>query len=222
MIEPLTTLSTWIRIKVNSRKPGNRPHLERCVLCLEPAQGLCTACRQGLPENHPSCRRCALPMLSATSTTCGGCLARTPQQDSSLIPWRYQFPLNAMITNYKYNGQRAFGRALALAWAKTTAEAVDRPPDALIPCPIAPERLRERGFNQAAELAHWLGRELQIPVREDLIRRHRGTRIQTGLNRRERLKLIDQLEKDMQKKARNLEFEKAAELRDLIMELKKE
>ncbi len=42
------------------------------------------------------------------------------------------------------------------------------------------------------------------------------------LNRRERLKLIDQLEKDMQKKARNLEFEKAAELRDLIMELKKE
>ncbi len=188
MIKPLQALSTWNQKLVNSLIHLEHSSLERCVICLGPAPGLCEACRQDLPANHPACRRCALPLISTNTSLCGGCLARTPQQDSSDVPWRYQFPINIMITHYKYNGQRAFGRALAKAWTETTGKKGDSLPQALVPCPIAPERLRERGFNQSAELAHWLGRELKVPVRETLIRRRRGTRVQTGLNRRQRLK----------------------------------
>jgi ComF family protein len=60
------------------------------------------------------------------------------------------------------------------------------PADALIPVPLHRRRHRERGYNQSALLAQRLGKGVQLPVRQDLLHRHRYTRSQTRLNVQER------------------------------------
>jgi competence protein ComFC len=54
--------------------------------------------------------------------------------------------------------------------------------DAIVPAPLHAARLRVRGYNHAERLARVLGRELEIPVRTDLVRRVRATRPQVGLD----------------------------------------
>jgi ComF family protein len=61
-------------------------------------------------------------------------------------------------------------------------------PDLLLPMPLHPQRLQERGFNQAAEIARHLGRRLAIPCDNNACRRIRPTPPQAGLSLRERLR----------------------------------
>lgn len=63
-------------------------------------------------------------------------------------------------------------------------------PDVLIPIPLHPSRLKQRGFNQSYELAKHIGRQLDIPVYKDTLIRHSPTPKQSGLNRKEREKNI--------------------------------
>jgi ComF family protein len=60
------------------------------------------------------------------------------------------------------------------------------PADIIVPVPLHRRRQRERGYNQSALLAQQLGAAVQIPVRLDLLRRHRYTRSQTRLNPQQR------------------------------------
>lgn len=187
MIRIARTLSTWTRRKVNHK--GALLRLSRCVLCLGKAgpTGLCTACLKDLPENGVACERCALPLPSpAPKRLCNACLIRTPPQDFCLAPWRYEFPVDRMIRRYKYNGGRAPGRALALSWSHQPGVMASSRPLALLPAPIAPERLRERGFSQTAEIADWLSRETGIPLKTGVLERHPGYQPQAGLDRGER------------------------------------
>ena len=64
-------------------------------------------------------------------------------------------------------------------------------PDAVVPMPLHPERLRKRGYNQCREMARPLARALDAPVRDDLLIRQRPTRPQTELKRRDRLRNLD-------------------------------
>jgi ComF family protein len=66
------------------------------------------------------------------------------------------------------------------------AQRVPLPADVLIPVPLHRRRQRERGYNQSALLAARFGASTQIPVRRDVLRRHRYTRSQTRLNAQER------------------------------------
>lgn len=59
-------------------------------------------------------------------------------------------------------------------------------PDCLLPVPLAKKRLRQRGYNQAAMLAHWLGTSLNLPVNEQLLKRTKETPAQQGLNAKAR------------------------------------
>jgi ComF family protein len=63
-------------------------------------------------------------------------------------------------------------------------------PDLLIPMPLSPARLQERGFNQSAELARLLSQQLQIPVAYDLLKRHNSETQQIQLKRKERLRAM--------------------------------
>ena len=54
-------------------------------------------------------------------------------------------------------------------------------PSVLIPIPLAPKRLRERGYNQSEMLARALARQWRIPVARDVLVRARETRTQTAL-----------------------------------------
>lgn len=59
-------------------------------------------------------------------------------------------------------------------------------PDRLLPVPMATKRLRQRGYNQAAMLARWLGRDLDLPVDEQLLLRPQDTIAQQQLDARQR------------------------------------
>ncbi len=92
--------------------------------------------------------------------------------------------MDRLVQRFKYGGDLALGRWLAQRLAERV-DALPRP-DVLVAPPLAPGRLRERGFNQAVELARTLGRELG--VRQDIasLQRSRATVPQAGLGRRAR------------------------------------
>ncbi|WP_417566324.1 ComF family protein [Marinobacter sp.] len=122
---------------------------------------------------------------------CGDCLKFPPPFTTSCIPWRYQYPLDGMIGRYKYNGQRKFARPLISDFSDRLEKELDsgasQRPDILVPAPMDSRRRRQRGFNQAQDIAEHLGRDLGIPVDAGLVRRVRRVRAQRELNREARL-----------------------------------
>ncbi len=167
--------------------------VQDCLLCAEPGitDILCAACADDLPRlPQPCCRHCALPVPAGD--TCGRCLNKPPHFDTARAVFAYDFPLDKLVQSFKY-GHRL---ALAVFFSRRLIElAKDRiedsgPPDLIVPMPLHSRRLRERGFNQALELARPLGKSLRIPVDATLCRRLRDTRPQTGLHWRERVRNI--------------------------------
>lgn len=192
MISLRATLSTLRQIQVNSPLKS----LSLCSLCLNPSSGnrLCPACLAGLPRNRNPCQRCALPLPLLRTGLCGRCLHQNPAHQSAFVPFLYRFPVDTMITRYKYGADRTLGFALAEAWladfhAPQTASH-DALPQLLIPCPISQEQLLWRGFNQSAELAFQLGRDLGIPV-APLLKRTGHQPRQATLDRQQRLRNLN-------------------------------
>lgn len=152
-----------------------------CLLCGAATRGdqLCPGCREDLPALPPGrCPQCALP--SHGGVTCGACLRRPPAFDRTVAVHAYGFPLDALVKHCKYRG------ALELtAWfAQSLAAQVRKQDrvDVLIPMPLHAERLAERGFNQAAEIARHLSGHLGLPWLADACRRVRNTPPQAGLD----------------------------------------
>lgn len=158
-----------------------------CPLCDERCEGdhsLCSACEADLPWLGGQCSICALP-LPAAGMTCGQCLKRPPAFDHVATPWRFDFPVDSLITRFKHQSRWPFGRLLAEQLARHLLHAFDEGlprPSALLPVPLARKRLRQRGFNQATMLADWLSPVLEIPVRNDLLQRIHDTPSQQQLD----------------------------------------
>jgi ComF family protein len=146
------------------------------------------ACEQELPWLIDQCDRCALPMPMA-GLTCGACNRRPPAFNEVVAPWRYDFPIDALVTRFKHQGKWPLGRLLADLLSETLQHRFVeglRHPDCLIPVPLAKKRLRQRGFNQAAMLAKWLGVRLGLAVDERVLRRIKETPSQEGLDAKAR------------------------------------
>jgi len=142
-----------------------------CVLCSHPSfanQDLCDPCLQALPRLEEGCIRCAIP-LSIKGSLCGQCLQKNPPFDVTHALYSYELPITKLILELKFNhtlfNARLLGELLAIEirqnWYK------NKPlPDLIIPIPLHAARLKERGFNQALELArpiaHYLKRPLEI------------------------------------------------------------
>ena len=156
-----------------------------CALCAAPSKGavVCAACDAALPRAASRCARCALAL--AHGGICGQCLRRAPSFDAALAAFEYRFPVDRVIRRFKYAGDLALGRWLALALAQRVA--AEAPPDLVVAPPLAPPRLRERGFNQALEIAKVVARRVNVPCALDGLKRSRETAPQPGLGRRERL-----------------------------------
>lgn len=189
MIKGLELLSTLIGRKVNSdRRAGH------CVACLDRCaiNGLCEGCRGDLPVNQWHCKLCALPLAIPSSTlTCGECLLCPPPFSRTLAPWRYQYPVDAMIGRYKYRNQRKFARPLTAGLADYLDQQLSaypqQAPELIIPAPMHPRRRRQRGFNQADEIAETVSRRLGIPWCARTVKRCRPVRPQRELGREQRL-----------------------------------
>jgi ComF family protein len=161
------------RLKRLGRQFLNATLPASCLLCTADSQGelLCPPCADDLPRLPATlCPRCA------TQTThgerCGACLREPPNFDRTLSLYQYDFPIDRIVHALKY------GHQLAVAnWsARRLAERLGADDyDCLVPLPLHPERLRERGFNQSAEMARHLGIFLKIPVDRSKVLRTRPT-----------------------------------------------
>ena len=161
----------------------------RCLLCgAEGAEGrdLCAGCRADLPLNRCCCARCALPLEHAADR-CGVCLRHEPPFASAWAPFRYAHPLDLLEARFKFQRNLAAGRLLSGLMIEALAECPPATlPERLICVPLHPQRLRERGYNQALELAKPLARALRIPLDAEALIRLRHTSAQTGLDAKAR------------------------------------
>ncbi|MGD8958044.1 MAG: ComF family protein [Chromatiaceae bacterium] len=112
---------------------------------------------------------------------CGDCLSQAPAFDRALAPLLYQFPVDGLVAGFKYHHRLHWGRILGDLLADHLAQNA-APPGLLLPVPATAARLRERGFNQAAELARRLSLRLGIPWRTGLLLRIREAVHQQGLS----------------------------------------
>ena len=116
---------------------------------------------------------------------CGECQRRALAFDAATAAFEYRFPLDRLIQRFKYSGDLAAGRWLALELAARVSGR--ERPQLLVAPPLASSRLRERGFNQAVVLAKILGARLAIRHSPDAFSKVRDTSPQPGLGRRARL-----------------------------------
>lgn len=156
----------------------------RCLLCHAPGadgRDLCRGCARDLAVNAPCCPRCAVP-LEAPAPLCGACLRRAPPLAAAWVPFRYAHPLDLLEARFKFRADLAAGRVLGELLAERAALEAPARPDCIVPVPLHASRLRERGYNQALELARPVARALGVPLRQDALVRVRATPAQTGLD----------------------------------------
>jgi ComF family protein len=154
-----------------------------CAGCLGragPDRDFCPGCERSLPVIGPACPRCALPLAASPEVACGRCQRQPPPFERTLALFRYEDPIRGLIQDLKYSGQlhlaRLFGDLMAVRLASLPAR-----PDRIIPMPLHPSRLRERGFNQSVEIARPVARRLDVPLDYDALTRIRATTPQTAL-----------------------------------------
>jgi ComF family protein len=164
-----------------------------CVLCgASGAQGrdLCAACAAELPNVACACSRCGRPLIRSGGNVCGRCLRKPPPYADVFAPLRYAEPVDRLIAEYKFRG-RLTHAALFSALLIEAAEASERrPPELLLPVPLHRSRLRERGYNQALELARPLARHWGVRVDAFALTRVRATAAQMQLPAKQRLKNV--------------------------------
>jgi ComF family protein len=158
----------------------------QCAVCHAwPAQPLCEACVARHAQPHSRCRGCAR-LVPAEVSHCGACLRHPSPLDLCLATVTYEYPWNSLIGRYKFGPQPGWSSALALLmrstpWVEPALEEVDW----LLPIPLSQERLRQRGFNQALELARQLAPD---KTRTGVLQRLRDTPAQSSLPRETRLR----------------------------------
>ena len=151
---------------------------QHCILCSAGTAGraVCDACYTKLPWLPAlHCPQCALPTQS--ENVCGACLSDPPRFDAVSAAFIYEWPLAPLIHHYKYAGNLALARFFAHAFTAS----IKAPVDAIIPMPLSPQRFRERGFNQAVEIAREVSSVTGIALLSGACRRVRDSTPQAGL-----------------------------------------
>ena len=134
-----------------------------CLFCCQPSGrsfAVCSACEQSLPFLPEVCPRCALP----PEDDANGCICpkKPPSYDALQAVFDYAWPINRIMAKWKYGGQLYFALMLAHFMVKRLTPRY--PPDCIIPMPLHPHRLRQRGFNQSIELAKQIAKHHNLSL----------------------------------------------------------
>jgi ComF family protein len=145
----------------------------------------CPGCKR---EGQLICERCRVPFLRRLDEPPGAPIGLPVDLPSGVaqLEWCAAFtgPVRAAVHALKYDGERRLVEPLSDFMAERWRRA-GRGGEVLVPVPVHAARRRDRGFDQAEDLARACGRRLDVPVSRCLMRRER-TAAQHALGRRER------------------------------------
>ena len=153
-----------------------------CLACggaLAAPASLCRTCAAALPRVANPCQACAQPNPDGGSV-CPACRLNPPRWHSLQAAFAYRAPVRDWLLGLKYDGAPHFAKTLCRE-AAPLLRRLQPQPEVLLPVPLHRARLRQRGFNQAGEIATLLGKALDIPVDHSALRRCRDTASQSGL-----------------------------------------
>ena len=157
----------------------------RCVSCGRWGARICAACEERIAWlSNPLCARCGTPLRGAAA---GG--GHTCIHEAGLKAVRsaalFDGPIRDALHALKYRRDLGLAQAMAEVLLRLWG-GLEWRVDVLVPVPLSAKRLGERGYNQAALVAHAFGERIGLPVRENLLKRSRETASQVGLSLTER------------------------------------
>jgi len=165
----------------------------RCHVCAGwQRDAVCADCRRVFRREGLRCRCCAnrLEGVAGLDGVCRLCVQRPPAFDRTLTTLDYAYPWDGLVTRFKFSGACELAGPLAAMMVASLKQAQRAPgfrrPDVLLPVPLADGRQRERGYNQAWELARRVGPALGVPAQARWVERVLATPHQIGLGHEER------------------------------------
>lgn len=159
----------------------------RCPVCDKPVKPcgayICTECIKKLKYvKEPVCMKCGRGLKDGQQEYCYDCAHKKHEYVKGVSLYEYGSIRNT-IYRFKYGGRQEYAAFLGEEMARRLGKRISAwRPDALVPVPLHPARMRKRGYNQAQLLAEEAGRHMGIPVKSDWIIREKNT---------EPLKLLD-------------------------------
>ena len=149
----------------------------------------CPDCSQDLPKISPACHQCGISIPATcgddSGSRCGPCLTEPPAYDRVISAFAYAEPIKQLVAQFKYQRQLAVGAMFAHI-LKLHIQSSSKQIDAILPVPLHSSRLRQRGFNQALELARPLAKLLKLPLLLSEISRRKNTLEQSSLHAKQR------------------------------------
>lgn len=180
-------MDRWLQQLLYTLVPGT------CILCDGASHrnlDLCEGCEEDLPRLTGVCTRCSLP-LGQAQTLCGRCFSDPPPYERCIALYHYAPPIDRLIIDFKYSRKLLIGKILGYLLAQHLRDLYrDSAPDLLIPVPLHPKRLRDRGFNQALEIADVISDRCHIPIDNRCCRRVKHTDAQRNLSAKQRQRNI--------------------------------
>jgi len=164
--------------------------------------GLCPGCGHKLTNHQVFCSHCLneLKRIRNPCSLCGNenqtpdpicaaCLYDQPRWQHMIAPLQYQGLTRELLMRFKFSESLEFSNSLIKTIINHFSSQQPRP-EVLIPVPLHHQRLMQRGYNQAFEIARLISRELSIPLDTNCLRRVRPTHAQAGLSAYKRQKNI--------------------------------
>ena len=164
----------------------------RCPLCqdilTDKAALICMKCRtKAVPIRGPKCKTCGKPVASLETEYCPDCQEKTHFFTSGRAVFLYEKEIRKSVYQFKFHNKREYAGFYVSEMERVCGDEIRTwNPDVIIPVPMYPRKQRERGFNQAADIADRVGRNLKIPVPDQIIRKTKNTRSQKKLSAAER------------------------------------
>lgn len=151
----------------------------RCACCRSRGHWLCPACIDSFPYIRPPiCTRCGASLSGSSSKH--ACHTTTGALSGIRAVCSFEGPIRVAVHQYKYGGLRVLAGPLSAILEQYLK---DHPLKArlLVPVPLHSNRLRDRGYNQAALLASELSARSGREVLLDRLFRERDTAPQVEL-----------------------------------------
>lgn len=175
------------------KKAGAMIYPKVCLHCNDAGHSgmdLCQRCYQRLSWVEYACGRCALPLPRSNAAICGACSNRELYFDHASTPFQFDGFIRDAIYQFKFNHKLNHGKLLVQLLMRKIEENQLEIPELIIPVPLHKKRMRQRGYNQALEIARIVSKELGSELVYDVVYRNRDTNVQMDLPAKQRHKNV--------------------------------